>query len=66
MTPTRPLKTLAEMAAETAQSERTAGIVCPVCGCRQWATTNTRPTRDLVLRYKKCRHCGNRIKTIER
>lgn len=61
-------KTLAEMAAE-AQSEASGGqgIPCPNCGCRhRWEVYGTKGRGAGNLRYRRCRHCGEKCLTIER
>ena len=42
------------------------GLECPVCGCRHFETTQTRPRPGIILRRKACRHCGHRITTREK
>lgn len=53
------------------------GLVCPRCGCRDfrddpgptirrtWRTLRTQKLPGKIRRYKRCRHCGRRITTIE-
>ena len=49
---------------ESAHAPR--GIECRRCGCRHLLTTNTEPLADgRVRRRKRCRHCGQKIVTIE-
>jgi len=37
---------------------------CEKCNGK-YVTTTTKTYNDRTIRYKKCEHCGNRIKTIE-
>jgi DNA-directed RNA polymerase subunit RPC12/RpoP len=42
------------------------GIRCPRCQCRDLRTTHTRPLPGgLIRRYKRCRHCSQRLTTVE-
>ena len=43
------------------------GIICPKCGCRDWRVMDSvaLPNGN-IRRYRVCRHCGKRIRTIER
>lgn len=66
MMPTRPSKTLREMAEDTAKIESGGkGIACQVCGCRDLRVQTTRRQDGLILRYRVCRHCGQHRATIE-
>lgn len=44
------------------------GLVCPACGdCRMSVHYTTSAVRTLAtLRVRRCRHCGHRIRTVER
>lgn len=55
-----------------------AGLVCPRCGCQDfrnargpvirkhpWRTLRTQKLKDKIRRYKVCRYCGRRIRTVE-
>lgn len=66
MVKSKPPKTLAEMATETAKIEGgTRGIACPNCGCRHFEVVKTRPHDGEISRRKQCRHCGQRVTTME-
>ena len=66
MPKSKPEKSLAEMAAETAKVEGDGrGIACPKCGCRDLRVQTTRRQDGLILRYRVCRHCGAHRATIE-
>ena len=66
MTPSKPPKTLAEMAAETARVEGgTRGIACPKCGCRHFEVIKTKPHDGEISRRKQCRNCKQRVTTME-
>ncbi len=42
-------------------------LVCKRCGCRHFETIGTYPTSaGFTRRYKRCRHCGRQIKTLEK
>ena len=42
------------------------GLRCPSCGCRHLVATTTVQQFDEAKRYRKCRHCGKRVRTFER
>jgi len=42
------------------------GIVCRVCGCQHMYVYRTVNQHNKIIRYRKCRHCGNTITSIER
>jgi hypothetical protein len=65
MTQSRPPKTLAEMAAETAAAEGVRGIRCRKCNCADWRVETTRRHDGMIVRYRICRHCGGRVTTTE-
>jgi DNA-directed RNA polymerase subunit RPC12/RpoP len=62
-----PEKTLREMALESLEMEISAGrgICCPTCGCRDLRNYGNRNLTESTLRYKQCRHCGEKILTIQ-
>lgn len=41
------------------------GLRCPRCACTDLRTTHTRPVLNAVRRYKRCRHCGYKLTTLE-
>lgn len=50
-----------------AGDERDArGLECRRCGCRHFFVDHTRKARRMVIRYRRCRHCGQRVTTCER
>ena len=42
------------------------GISCPKCGCKHLLTDSTARSVEEVRRYKICRNCGKRVRTVER
>ena len=43
------------------------GLVCRVCGCRQFYVMYTRARRGgRIMRRRECRNCGKRVTTWER
>lgn len=60
MTPKQPL-VLSEI-----QNAAPAGIVCSVCGCRHLSVYRTVNQQNKIVRYRKCRHCGKTMTSIER
>lgn len=40
-------------------------MTCPKCGHDKFTADNTRTTEEGVMRYRECRECGYRFKTIE-
>lgn len=42
------------------------GLECRRCGCRHFFVDHTRRTSGLIVRYRRCRHCGQRMTTCER
>ena len=61
--------------ADHAQADKPAGIACPRCGCQHllaelprglWRVVTTKKVRDGYVRYRRCRNCGKRIRTIEK
>lgn len=56
MPPPRERPTMAELAA---QSNGVAPWTCPVCGCRDWRTLDTKEAANgNITRTRYCRHCG--------
>lgn len=48
-----------------AESEN-SGVCCPRCGCRHLlAERGPHRTGQYSFRYRKCRHCGQRVRTKE-
>ncbi len=62
-----PSEAMEDMAAETRRLQAAAqrGIECPQCGCRDMRVETTRRSDNMVVRYRVCRHCGQRKSTIE-
>jgi len=48
------------------KSDKQQGLVCRKCGCRHLVVDNTRRANRMVIRYRRCRHCGARMTTCER
>lgn len=42
------------------------GLECRKCGCRHFLVDNTRKVSRMIIRYRRCRHCGTRMTTCER
>jgi len=42
------------------------GIACEKCGCKHWFTKRTLGKEGEVRRYKTCRNCGKKTRTVER
>jgi len=66
MTPSKPPKSLREMADDTAKSEGRAGIRCRKCGCADVRVWYTRPGDGVVKRMRMCRNCGEKFPTHEK
>jgi hypothetical protein len=58
--PTIP--TMRELAAASAAG---GGLECQKCGCKDFHVLNTRKGHDLIVRYRVCRHCGEKRQTLE-
>jgi transcriptional regulator NrdR family protein len=43
-----------------------AGLECRKCGCRHFFVDNTRRAGRMIIRYRRCRNCGQRMTTCER
>jgi hypothetical protein len=43
-----------------------AGLECRKCGCRHFYVDNTRKVNRMIIRYRRCRNCGQRMTTCER
>lgn len=48
------------------QLQHANGIICSACGCRHVSVYRTVNHLNKVIRYRKCRHCGNTMTSIER
>jgi len=46
-------------------AERAVGLECRSCGCRHFVVDHTRKVNRMIIRYRRCRHCGQRITTWE-
>jgi hypothetical protein len=42
------------------------GLECRRCGCRHFFVDNTRKASRMIIRYRRCRNCGQRVTTCER
>lgn len=38
---------------------------CPMCGCENLTTADSRPEEDCIIRRRKCLECNYRWTTIE-
>jgi transcriptional regulator NrdR family protein len=47
-------------------ADNARGLECPECGCRHFHVDNTRKVSRMIIRYRRCRHCGRRMTTCER
>ena len=41
------------------------GLVCPKCGCHNFAVRNTVRQAGIIKRYRTCRACGRVLTTFE-
>jgi hypothetical protein len=48
------------------QDEDARGLECRRCGCRHFYVDHTRRVKQMIVRYRRCRHCGQRMTTCER
>lgn len=58
---TEPAQSIAEAGSKVA-----AGLECRKCGCRHLPVDHTRRANGMIIRYRRCRHCGARTTTCER
>ena len=42
------------------------GLECRKCGCRHLSVDHTHRAMNMIVRYRRCRHCGARVTTCER
>ena len=42
------------------------GLECRKCGCRHFQVDHTRKVSRMIIRYRRCRNCGQRMTTCER
>ena len=42
------------------------GLECRKCGCRHFYVNHTRKMNRMIIRYRRCRNCGQRMTTCER
>ncbi len=47
-------------------SGESRGLECRRCGCRHFFVDNTRRANRMIIRYRRCRNCGQRMTTCER
>lgn len=57
--------TLAQMAAQSQQSEGVDPWACRSCGCKDWRVRDSRMNGDVRKRERVCRHCGEPMTTYE-
>lgn len=48
------------------KQEINQGIECPRCGCRHLPALFSRRKGRLMIRLRVCRHCGKRVRTVEK
>ncbi len=46
--------------------EKTSGLECRKCGCRDMPVDHTTRASGRIIRYRHCRYCGQRATTSER
>jgi transcriptional regulator NrdR family protein len=51
---------------EVATSEKQKGLECWRGGCRQFFVDRTKAAKNMIIRYRHCRQCGQRVVTTER
>jgi len=51
---------------DAAVAEAGRGLECRKCGCRHFLVDHTRKVNRMIVRYRRCRHCGQRMTTCER
>jgi len=47
-------------------TEQALGLECRNCGCRHFVVDHTRKVNRMIIRYRRCRNCGQRMTTSER
>ena len=47
-------------------AEDNRGLEYRKCGCRHFQVDHTREVNRMIIRYRPCRHCGQRMTTCER
>lgn len=48
------------------QSQSGKGLECKDCRCRHLEVYRTIKQANKIIRYRKCRHCGHTVKSVER
>lgn len=51
--------------AHDAEQPDPVGLECAYCGCRDWRVWRTRQRLDVIVRERRCRHCGKPTFTRE-
>lgn len=51
---------------ESSAKQPEIGLQCRSCGCRHLPVQATRQDAKRIIRYRICRFCGRRHRTIER
>ena len=59
------IPSLADWSRQARDGAGKPGLVCPRCGCKMWVR-DTDPVIGGIRRYRECRNCGYRRRTIER
>ena len=55
------------MSSNAPNAPKSTGLACPRCGCRHLPVIRTKPRDDgTIVRERQCRHCGKRLKSIEK
>jgi len=48
------------------EGEENRGMECRKCGCRHLIVYCTRQSVRMIVRYRRCRYCGQTMTTCER
>ena len=46
-------------------ANRSGGLECRGCGCKDFRVVTTRRGENVIVRYRVCRHCGAKRHTLE-
>ena len=46
-------------------ANRGRGLECRKCGCKDFRVITTRREENMIVRYRVCRHCGEKRQTLE-
>jgi len=51
---------------EEGDEKENRGLECRKCGCRHFFVDHTHRSLRMIVRYRRCRHCGQKMTTHER